>query len=525
MNFYTLLPSKLDINADNITEKFCQFCLCCNPWYAGADTRQLATAFNSIPKSEGQKFDIWVLFLLIRQYHQKVISSWSKLVGFLGVERKDEQSTQKIQQYVVRLKRWMNQMHVDAFFDYLLSRPNAYYLEIPESQPQLRCNVNINDDLVIKALRVGVVSHHSNSINVLHASGSPSHWMPSADHNLETDGQSLGFVHDDTDNCPTPHSLLMPTSQNMAVDPVEHNRNHPSNIPSSSLQQSTNVFDSSNEAAQLPRATTHSSRHENSFRDSESVSVADSIDPTNSWQQWPDELRNVASPKESDTLSDSWSRSANVDADNLEQERGLPRKRGRPPGARNKLKQLQSEVSIPVNIDTNWYERFDKLMHAQNTMLRAAFSHAAHLPTEKVNYLLNSYTDEISTYIPTCVPSSRVNSMRNISHTMLALVSSQLEIIEANNDRLIWSVHQGPLSATVCHTFNAEKAPNLQALVEPTILKDAATQRTNSAVNTLGSLDSVSTLKLEIAKLNAELRQKNNEIENLKRKVMNAIFN
>ncbi|EPY53498.1 ARS binding protein Abp2 [Schizosaccharomyces cryophilus OY26] len=524
MNFYALLPSKLDVNADNITEKFCQFCLCCNPWYAGADTRLLANAFNSIPKSEGQKFDIWVLFLLIRQYHQKVISSWSKLVGFLGVERKDEQSTQKIQQYVVRLKRWMNQMHVDAFFDYLLNRPNEYYLEIPESQPQLRSSVNINDDLVIKALRAGLVPHHNNSINALHTSSSPSNWMPSADHNLETDSQSLGFVtHSETQNCPSPHSLLMPTSQNITADPVQHQRHHPSTVPNSPLPQSTNMFESSNEAAQLSRTTSHPNRHETSFRDSESVSVADSIDPTNTWQQWPDELRDVTSPKESETLSDSWSRSANVDA--VEQERGLPRKRGRPPGARNKLRQLNSEVSIPLNIDTNWYERFDKSMHAQNTMLRAAFSHAAHLPTEKVNQLLNSYTDEISTYVPTSFPSSRINSMRNISHTMLALVSSQLEIIEANNDRLIWSVHQGPLSATICHTFNAEKTPNLHALAEPTLLKDATIQRTKSAVGTLGSLDTVSTLKMEIAKLNAELRQKNNEIENLKRKVMNAIFN
>ncbi|CAB52738.1 ARS binding protein Abp2 [Schizosaccharomyces pombe] len=526
MNFYSLLPSRHDVSADNITEKFCQFCLCCNPWYAGADTRQLANAFNMIPKSEGQKFEIWVLFLLVRQYHQKIINSWSKLVGFLGVERKDEQSTQKIQQYVVRLKRWMSQTHVDAFFDYLLNKPNPYYLEIPETQPQVRCNVNVTDDLVIKSLRAGLMSHpdvNSSSISTMRTSTSPSNWIHSASASLDDNTHNLGsFVtnpHADSQECPTPQSLLMRASHHMSERGSQ--QAHQTTPQNHSLPHPPNMFEPPDEDHQLPSAANNSHNHDHAFQTAEAVGVADSIDPD--WHQWPDDLRDVSSPKESDGLNDSWSRQTNqVETENVENEAGVPRKRGRPPGARNKIKRLRSEPSVSLTLSISWYERFEKLMHAQNTMLRSAFSHVARLPMETVSQLLSHYTETISQYLPPSEtsPIPKTPNFKFISSTLLALVSSHSEILEASTDRLIWTVHQGPLTATICHAFNLEKAPSMHSLAEAQMIPDVPISHSNS----MEPLDTVSSLKLEIAKLNAALKEKNLELENLKRKIMNAVF-
>ncbi|OIW24105.1 hypothetical protein CONLIGDRAFT_686309 [Coniochaeta ligniaria NRRL 30616] len=57
---------------------------------------------------------------LARQLETKEVKTWAELALKLGVDPPDQdrgQSSQKIQQYAVHLKRWMHSMHLDAFFD------------------------------------------------------------------------------------------------------------------------------------------------------------------------------------------------------------------------------------------------------------------------------------------------------------------------------------------------------------------------------------------------------------------------
>ncbi|CAG8487858.1 8808_t:CDS:2 [Scutellospora calospora] len=128
------LPQK-DVTRANIADRYLEFILYCNPSApSDLDVSSLIRSFNSVPKSDGKTFDTWVLFQLVSKHHSGEIKTWTKLAQQLGVERTNESSPQKIQQYAVRLKKWMRSIHIDAFFDYILSKSNEYY-EDPYKNP------------------------------------------------------------------------------------------------------------------------------------------------------------------------------------------------------------------------------------------------------------------------------------------------------------------------------------------------------------------------------------------------------
>ncbi|CAG8476484.1 975_t:CDS:2 [Scutellospora calospora] len=128
------LPQK-DVTQANIADRYVEFILYCNPSApSDLDVSSLIRSFNAVPKSDGKTFDTWVLFQLVSKHHSGEIKTWTKLAQQLGVERTSGSSPQKIQQYAVRLKKWMRSIHIDAFFDYILSKPNEYY-EDPQKNP------------------------------------------------------------------------------------------------------------------------------------------------------------------------------------------------------------------------------------------------------------------------------------------------------------------------------------------------------------------------------------------------------
>lgn len=153
------LPS-LDVNADTIADAYVPFILYCNPNFAlDVDTATLRANFQSPPKSDNKDFEVYRLFELIRKFDAKEIKTWGQLALDLGVEAPDVskgQSVQKVQQYSVRLKRWMRAMHVDAYFEYLLGKQHPYFTEIPHpSDPYPsggRDGVLVEEDLAIRAL-------------------------------------------------------------------------------------------------------------------------------------------------------------------------------------------------------------------------------------------------------------------------------------------------------------------------------------------------------------------------------------
>ncbi|KAK5172571.1 uncharacterized protein LTR77_002691 [Saxophila tyrrhenica] len=153
------LPSR-HVTADSIVEAYVAFILYCNPNFSlDVDTTTLRTNFQSPPKSDNKDFEIYRLFELLRKFDAKEIKTWGQLALDLGVEAPDVskgQSVQKVQQYSVRLKRWMRAMHVDAFFEYLLGKNHAYYQEVPHPNdpypPTGRDGVLPEEDLAIRAL-------------------------------------------------------------------------------------------------------------------------------------------------------------------------------------------------------------------------------------------------------------------------------------------------------------------------------------------------------------------------------------
>ncbi|KAM0286051.1 hypothetical protein ACHAQH_001059 [Verticillium albo-atrum] len=132
----------------------------CNPAVPlETDTGTLREAFRALPKSGGKTFTAYNLFLLVRQLETKQLKTWAELALKLGVEPPDKdkgESSQKIQQYAVRLKRWMHSMHVDAFFEYLMSIPHPYWTDIPTHPTPIyqegRDGVAPVDDMALRAL-------------------------------------------------------------------------------------------------------------------------------------------------------------------------------------------------------------------------------------------------------------------------------------------------------------------------------------------------------------------------------------
>ncbi|KAI2626824.1 hypothetical protein GGS21DRAFT_263127 [Xylaria nigripes] len=154
-----MLPNRA-VTSDTIEDAYVNFILHCNPAVPlDVDTTSLREAFRTPPKSEGKSFSTFTLFGLITKLHQKEIKTWAELALRLGVEPPDHekgQSSQKIQQYAVRLKRWMHSMHVNAFFDYLLDNPHPYWMQIPmDNNPvceEGRDGVAAEDDMALRAL-------------------------------------------------------------------------------------------------------------------------------------------------------------------------------------------------------------------------------------------------------------------------------------------------------------------------------------------------------------------------------------
>ncbi|GAB7354423.1 hypothetical protein MBLNU459_g4914t1 [Dothideomycetes sp. NU459] len=154
-----ILPSK-DVSDEDIADSYATFILYCNPQFRlDIDTTELKRIFRSPPRSDGKEFSIFTLWALIQKFDSKEIKTWAQLALDLGVEPPSAErggSVQKVQQYSVRLKRWMHAMHVDAFFEYLLGKRHSYFIDLPpQTDPypaQGRDGVPAEEDLAIRAL-------------------------------------------------------------------------------------------------------------------------------------------------------------------------------------------------------------------------------------------------------------------------------------------------------------------------------------------------------------------------------------
>lgn len=101
------LPDR-NVNGTSIEDAFVAFILYCNPGVPlETDSAALREAFRTPPKSGGKSFSTFALFELIKKLETKELKTWAELALKLGVEPPDQekgQSSQKIQQYAVRLK-------------------------------------------------------------------------------------------------------------------------------------------------------------------------------------------------------------------------------------------------------------------------------------------------------------------------------------------------------------------------------------------------------------------------------------
>ena len=153
------LPSR-DITDSNIDDAYVRFILYANPGVPrDVDTTELRRVFRAPPRSDGKSFSIYTLWELIKKLENKELKTWSQLAIELGVappSAEKGQSAQKIQQYAVRLKRWMRAMHIDAFFEFGLGKPHRYYTELPtaaaNASEEGRDGVLLEEDLALRAL-------------------------------------------------------------------------------------------------------------------------------------------------------------------------------------------------------------------------------------------------------------------------------------------------------------------------------------------------------------------------------------
>ena len=101
------LPSR-QVDENSIDDAYAQYILYCNPTIPlDVDTTELKKGFRAPPKSDAKTFSPFTLYNLVSQLENKEIKTWTELVLKLGVEPPDatkNQSTQKVQQYAVRLK-------------------------------------------------------------------------------------------------------------------------------------------------------------------------------------------------------------------------------------------------------------------------------------------------------------------------------------------------------------------------------------------------------------------------------------
>ncbi|KAH6670070.1 ARS binding protein-like protein Abp2 [Halenospora varia] len=153
------LPA-VEVTDENFDDAYVDFIMYCNPSVAlETDTTELKKIFRTPPKSDGKSFSTFTLFQLIQKLERKELKTWAQLAIELGVEPpslEKGQSAQKVQQYAVRLKRWMHAMHIGAFFEYLLGKAHVYWTQVPSpNEPpseQGRDGVTAEEDLALRAL-------------------------------------------------------------------------------------------------------------------------------------------------------------------------------------------------------------------------------------------------------------------------------------------------------------------------------------------------------------------------------------
>jgi hypothetical protein len=119
------LPSR-DLTDDTIDDAYVAFILYCNPNVpSSVDNAELRRAFRCPPRSDGKSFSVFTLFELIRKLDSGELKTWIQLATELGVEPpsiEKKQSTQKVQQYAVRLKV----SNTFVFFQHVLPNPNLF---------------------------------------------------------------------------------------------------------------------------------------------------------------------------------------------------------------------------------------------------------------------------------------------------------------------------------------------------------------------------------------------------------------
>ena len=101
------LPPR-ELNDDTIDDAYVAFIFFCNPNVPpSTSTYELRRNFRSPPRSDGKNFNVFSLWELIKKLDSKELKTWIQLSIELGVEppsMEKKQSTQKVQQYAVRLK-------------------------------------------------------------------------------------------------------------------------------------------------------------------------------------------------------------------------------------------------------------------------------------------------------------------------------------------------------------------------------------------------------------------------------------
>ncbi|KAF2221480.1 ARS binding protein 2-domain-containing protein [Elsinoe ampelina] len=154
------LPSR-EVTSENITDAYIHFILFCNPAYPDdIDTSALRELFRGPPSSNKKTFETWDIFILVKRLNEfDGIRTWQQLALELGVDpgiAEDGAGSQRVPQYIVRLKKWMKGSHIDAFFQYLIGKPHEYYQEIPPlSDPhpaEGRDGIQPSEDLALRAL-------------------------------------------------------------------------------------------------------------------------------------------------------------------------------------------------------------------------------------------------------------------------------------------------------------------------------------------------------------------------------------
>jgi ARS binding protein 2 len=104
------LPAREVTDEETFENAYVAFILYCNPSFPlNIDANDLRRNFNSPPRSDGKNFSTLVLFELLKKLESKDIKTWTELALELGVEKpvmEKGQSSQKVQQYSVRLKVW-----------------------------------------------------------------------------------------------------------------------------------------------------------------------------------------------------------------------------------------------------------------------------------------------------------------------------------------------------------------------------------------------------------------------------------